>query len=194
MLDSGLPLREKGYTLKADYSKASAANALDGGHFPAPMAIEPVNITADGKAQCLRATYYKDGIRNMVGNTIDRKTCVAEQVRIKRLGGLYGQCTRWGIFDLTGKAPCLTASAGMGGGHVPMYPIRVGTIESGTGSEGQGHRVYSADGKARPCAGTAAGPGQNRALHRAHRLPPPCGWRKPPQRATPTFCPVSVWT
>ncbi len=27
-------LREKGYTLKADYSKASAANALDGGHFP----------------------------------------------------------------------------------------------------------------------------------------------------------------
>lgn len=43
---------------------------------------EPVNMTVDGKAQCLRATYYKDGIRNMVGNTIDRKTCVAEPVRI----------------------------------------------------------------------------------------------------------------
>ena len=43
---------------------------------------EPVNETVDGKAQCLRATYYKDGIRNMVGNTIDRKTCVAEPVRI----------------------------------------------------------------------------------------------------------------
>ena len=38
---------------------------------------EPVNVTADGKAQCLRATYYKDGIRNLVGNTVDRKTCVA---------------------------------------------------------------------------------------------------------------------
>ena len=37
---------------------------------------EPVNETVDGKAQCLRATYYKDGIRNMVGNTVDRKTCV----------------------------------------------------------------------------------------------------------------------
>lgn len=36
-----------------------------------------VNTTIDGKAQCLRATYYKDGIRNMVGNNIDRKTCVA---------------------------------------------------------------------------------------------------------------------
>lgn len=32
---------------------------------------EPVNITGDGKAQCLRASYYKDGIRNMVGNTVD---------------------------------------------------------------------------------------------------------------------------
>jgi DNA (cytosine-5)-methyltransferase 3A len=41
---------------------------------------DPVNVTADGKGQCLRATYYKDGIRNMVGNTIDRKTCVAEPV------------------------------------------------------------------------------------------------------------------
>ena len=38
---------------------------------------EPVNETVDGKAQCLRATYYKDGIRNLVGNTVDRKTCVA---------------------------------------------------------------------------------------------------------------------
>lgn len=37
----------------------------------------PVNDTTDGKSQCLRATYYKDGIRNMVGNTVDRKTCVA---------------------------------------------------------------------------------------------------------------------
>ena len=102
VLESGLPLHEKGYTLKANYSRASAVNALDGGHFPAPMAIEPVNVTADGKAQCLRATYYKDGIRNMVGNTIDRKTCVAEAVSVNRLGGLYGQHTRWGVFDVGG--------------------------------------------------------------------------------------------
>lgn len=165
VLESGLPLHEKGYTLKANYSKASAVNALDGGHFPAPMAIEPVNITADGKAQCLRATYYKDGIRNMVGNTIDRKTCVAEKLRINRLGGLYGQCTRWGIYDVKGKAPCLTASAGMGGGHVPMFPIRVGTIESGTGSEGQGHRVYSADGKSKTLCGNGGGAGAKTGLY-----------------------------
>ena len=165
ILESGLPLHEKGYTLKANYSRASAVNALDGGHFPAPMAIEPVNVTADGKAQCLRATYYKDGIRNMVGNTIDRKTCVAEKLRINRLGGLYGQCTRWGIYDVKGKAPCLTASAGMGGGHVPMFPIRVGTIESSTGSEGQGHRVYSADGKSKTLCGNGGGAGAKTGLY-----------------------------
>ena len=122
VLESGLPLHEKGYTLKANYSRASAVNALDGGHFPAPMAIEPVNVTADGKAQCLRATYYKDGIRNMVGNTVDRKTCVAT-------------------------------------------PIRVGTIESGTGSEGQGHRVYSADGKSKTLCGNGGGAGAKTGLY-----------------------------
>ena len=122
VLESGLPLHEKGYTLKANYSRASAVNALDGGHFPAPMAIEPVNVTTDGKAQCLRATYYKDGIRNMVGNTVDRKTCVAT-------------------------------------------PIRVGTIESGTGSEGQGHRVYSADGKSKTLCGNGGGAGAKTGLY-----------------------------
>ena len=122
ILESGLPLHEKGYTLKANYSRASAVNALGGGHFPAPMAIEPVNVTTDGKAQCLRATYYKDGIRNMVGNTVDRKTCVAT-------------------------------------------PIRVGTIESGTGSEGQEHRVYSAGGKSKTLCGNGGGVGAKTGLY-----------------------------
>ena len=44
------------------------------------MVAEPVDITADGKAQCVRATCYKDGIRNLVGNGIDRRTAVAEPV------------------------------------------------------------------------------------------------------------------
>lgn len=42
---------------------------------------QPVNATVAGKAQCLRATYYKDGIRNMVGNNVDKKTCIAEPIK-----------------------------------------------------------------------------------------------------------------
>lgn len=51
ILESGVCWREKAYTLKANYFKSSATSAMDGGHFPAPMAAEPVNMTADGKAQ-----------------------------------------------------------------------------------------------------------------------------------------------
>lgn len=42
-----------------------------------PIAI---NTTSDGKAKCLRATSYKDGIRNLVANAVDRRSCVAEPV------------------------------------------------------------------------------------------------------------------
>ena len=42
---------------------------------------EPVNITKDGKAGTLRATYYKDGVRNLIANSIDKKTCVAMRVK-----------------------------------------------------------------------------------------------------------------
>ena len=44
ILESGLPLKEKGYTLKANYANSGAVNAVCGKHFPAPMAAEPVRI------------------------------------------------------------------------------------------------------------------------------------------------------
>lgn len=40
--------------------------------------------------------------------------------KINRKYGLYGQITRWGVYDENGLAPTITASMGMGGGHVPM--------------------------------------------------------------------------
>jgi len=41
---------------------------------------EPIalNTSKSGKAQCLRATCYKDGMRNLIFNAVDRRTCVAE--------------------------------------------------------------------------------------------------------------------
>lgn len=43
---------------------------------------EPINVTADGKAQCLWATCYKDGIRNIIANEVDKKTGVAEPINV----------------------------------------------------------------------------------------------------------------
>ena len=84
---------------------------------------EPVNETVDGKAQCLRATYYKDGIRNMVGNTVDRKTCVAMPVGTK-----------------TGPKSILVVTAP--GKSVPVYEVRNGRIAI----KGKTYPIKLADG------------------------------------------------
>lgn len=181
ILESGVCWREKGYTLKANYFKSSVAAAMDGGHFPAPMAAEPiivngmesgkartvdahmgklesnlvprinnpnpakqqydciavpvpepVNETVDGKAQCLRATYYKDGIRNLVGNTVDRKTCVAVPVHggaMPNKDGELGTSQSRRIYSTDGK-------------QMPAYAVRGGRITI----KGKTHPIKLADG------------------------------------------------
>ena len=166
ILESGLPLKEKGYTLKANYANAGAVNGVCGQHFPAPMAAEPVNMTADGKARCLRATYYKDGIRNLVGNTVDCKTCVAKPVRVGDMPNAAGKISgsqSGRIYSVDGKGVPLQARPNGGGADgaatglyaVPqaMEPIRVCNINGG----GQGNRIYSTDAKS--CAIKAQGGG-----------------------------------
>ena len=103
------------------------------------LVAEPVNITQDGKAQCLRATYYKDGIRNMVGNDVDHKTCVAEPVRIGtyptsdgRL--LNSQGNR--IYSVDGKAVTQSAQGGGWGAKTGLYAVP--TVEIGSKT----HPVY----------------------------------------------------
>ena len=69
ILESGVCWRDKAYTLKASAGHQGGPSNIirsieTNGHFSANGVAEPVNITADGKAQCLRATYYKDGIRS----------------------------------------------------------------------------------------------------------------------------------
>ena len=77
----------------------------------------PLNTTTDGKAQCLRACSYKDGIRNLVGNTVDRRTCVAEPVRIGTVENDAKKQThdskQYRVYSPEGKA---TTLCGEGGG------------------------------------------------------------------------------
>lgn len=60
----------------------------------------PLNAAKSGKAQCLRATCYKDGMRNLICNNVDRRTCVAERV--------------FPLGDTDGKAYCLTSNYSKG--------------------------------------------------------------------------------
>ena len=130
ILEHGVSFREKAYTLKAQYYKSPAVCAVDGGHFPAPMVAEPVNATTDGKPQCLRATYYKDGIRNMVGNTVDRKTCVAEPVRIGTIdsetSGAGWDSKQYRVYSPDGKSVTLCGQGGGIGAKTGLYAVPAG--------------------------------------------------------------------
>ena len=93
---------------------------------------EPVNETVDGKAQCLRATYYKDGIRNLVGNTVDRKTCVAVPVRAGAMpnkDGELGTSQSRRIYSTDGKSVSLQARPNGGsadGAATGLYAVPAG--------------------------------------------------------------------
>lgn len=137
---------------------------------------EPVNETVDGKAQCLRATYYKDGIRNLVGNTVDRKTCVA--IPVPAAGRIVGRrinerghrddyneeierIRRFEVNEDPNKTNCLST---VEKDNMIAVPVRVGAMPNKDGELGtsQSRRIYSTDGKsvslqARPNGGGADG-------------------------------------
>ena len=89
ILESCVCWREKAYTLKANYFKSSVTNAMDGGHFPAPMAAEPiiVNGMESGKARTVDAHTGKleNNLVPRINNPNPAKQqydCIAEPARI----------------------------------------------------------------------------------------------------------------
>lgn len=176
ILESGVVYREKAYTLKDSMCNQNGPSNIlksiaTNGHFSANSVAEPVNMTADGKAQCLRATYYKDGIRNMVGNTVDRKTCVAESVRIGTIESDAKNADfdsqQYRVYSPDGKSVTLCGQGGGVGAKTGLYatPVRVGDMPNASGevSGSQSGRIYSVDGKgvplqARPNGGGVDGP------------------------------------
>lgn len=62
-----------------------------------------------------------------------------------RVGGMYGQTTRWGLYDDKGIAPTLVAAMGEGGGYVPMVE-RIGGIFDTEDKKHQAGSVYDKDG------------------------------------------------
>lgn len=244
ILESGVCWREKAYTLKANYANAGAVNGVDGGHFPATMAAEPVRIgtiendaknqafdsqqyrvyspdgkavtlcgnggglgektglyavpvpepvneTVDGKAQCLRATYYKEGIRNLVGNTVDRKTCVA--IPVPAAGRIVGRrineqghrddyneaIPHFQYFEVNEdpqKTNCLTTVQKDNMIAVPVL-VRHGADADGELGTSQSRRIYSTDGKSVPLQARPNGGGADGAATGLYAVPAGMAWR-----------------
>lgn len=151
------------------YSKANVEQPADRGILLKDVLDSAVamDLTCNDKSYTLTASY--DGA--CAWNTIERhqRNMVAEPVGIKHLGSLYGQHSRWGVFDEEGKAPTLTASAGMGGGHLPMVKeaVQVGAMlrPDGEISTSAGFRIYSTEVKGRYFCANGGGAGAKTGLY-----------------------------
>ena len=127
ILESGVCWREKGYALTASNHSATAEDMI--ARRQRNGVAEPVNITTGGKSQCLRASYYKDGIRNMVGNTVDRKTCVAEPIRIGTIENDAKKqdfdSQQYRVYSADGKSVTLCGNGGGVGAKTGLYAVPI---------------------------------------------------------------------
>lgn len=148
VLDNAVAWREKSYCIDANYYKGGNLTSFTKQSGTRFMAAEPVNTTADGKAQTLRATCYKDGIRNMVGNNVDRKTCVAEPVCVAQRGRYAesGEIIQHYEPREDGKTNAITT---VQEDNAIAEPVRVGDLPNGEGqiNGSQAMRIYDIDGK-----------------------------------------------
>nr|DAG72614.1 MAG TPA: Cytosine specific methyltransferase [Caudoviricetes sp.] len=139
ILETGIAWQEKSYCITATEYKGSNPQQTLSKH-SRTMVAEPVRIGTienDAKNQTFDSQQYRvyspDGKSvTLCGNggglgakTGLYATPVDENANgILHLGSLYGQHSSWGVFAKEGKCPTITASMGMGGGHVPMVPTR----------------------------------------------------------------------
>ena len=141
-----------------------------------PMVAEPipVNTTPDGKARTVRATCYKDGIRNLVGNEVDKRTCVAEPVCVAQRGRYKdtgnrstkgeGGTEQFYEARTDGKTNALTR---VQKDNAVAKPVRVGCYPSpdGTLKNSQGMRLYSIEGKSVNLTANGGGMGGKTGLY-----------------------------
>ncbi len=188
ILESGLPLKEKGYTLKANYAKAVAVNGVCGQHFPATMAAEPVRIgtiESDAKNADFDSQQYR--VYSQDGKIV---TLCGKGGGVGAKTGLYA--TPICINQLASRKS-RTVDAHMGKlekNLVPrindpnpakqqydciIQPIRVGDMPNATGevSGSQSGRIYSVDGKGVPLQARPNGGGADGAATGLYAVPTP---------------------
>lgn len=156
----------KSQTIKAQYSHTDINNICKyTSTYGAGGVAEPVNVTLSGKCQCIRATCYKDGIRNLVGNTVDRRTAVAEPVAVAQRGRYESGKTEQHIESRTdGKSNCITT---VQKDSMIAEPIRCFTLprEDGVQTQSKQYRVYAGDGKSTTLCAEGGGMGAKTGLY-----------------------------
>ena len=114
ILESGLPLREKGYTLKANYANAGAVNGVCGQHFPAPMAAEPIRIgTIESGAKNADFDSQQYRVYSPYGKSV---TLCGQGGGMGAKTGLYATPVRVGDMPNAGRKT------------YPVYEVRAGQI------------------------------------------------------------------
>lgn len=116
---SGIPWQNKSYAYTTRCQAATFKDTLERHRHTMIAEPIPINLTKDGKCQTLRATMYKDGIRNLIGNDIDKRTCVAIPVKI----GQIGKYQQDRVYSVYGKSVCLKANGGGNGAKTGLYKI-----------------------------------------------------------------------
>ena len=185
ILESGACWREKAYTLKSNYFKSSVTSAMDGGHFPAPMAAEPVRIgtiendaknpghdsqqyrvySPDGKSVTLCGNGGGLGAKTglyavpVAGRVVGRR--INEQGHRDDYNEEIERIQRFEANEDPNKTNCLST---VEKDNMIAVPVRVGAMPNKDGELGtsQSCRIYSTDGKsvslkARPNGGGADG-------------------------------------
>lgn len=170
----GFAIKEKSPCIDANYYKGGNYTNSKKQSGQRMCCAEPVNVTADGKAQCLRATCYKDTVRNIVGNDIDKKTGVAEPVCVAS----RGRCSDTDIRSSKTDAPTYqhyeartdsktNAITTVSKDNLIGEPVRVGIYPTSDGRllDSQGMRIYSVDAKSVTQSAQGGGIGTKTGLY-----------------------------
>ncbi len=89
---------------------------------------EPVNVTVDGFAHTIKASYAKQGMANFITNGGHSATGVAEPVRVGCMPSPDGEIRNsqaFRVYDVEGKSVNLTSGGGGAGGKTGLYAIQI---------------------------------------------------------------------
>ena len=180
ILESGIAIREKAYTLDANYYKTLGRNVgFDTQAGRRKMVAEPIaiNTTKDGKALALRATDDHIGQRDLVACAERfRRTGVAEPVGIGYRNRREDDGKLYRRFETSGE-PKANALTTVQTDSMVAEPIRIGTIENDAktkGHDSKQYRVYSPEGKATTLCGEGGGLGAKTGLYATPIAPGDC--------------------